>query len=48
MIAFLPGVFWGWIFARTNSLLAAAVSHFMIGGAGLFLLDVEGFVARLF
>lgn len=48
MIAFIPGVFWGWIFARTNSLLAASVSHFMIGGAGLFLLNIETFVDRLF
>ncbi len=47
LIAFLPGVFWGWIFARTNSLLAASVSHFMIGGAGLFLLDIENFVEAL-
>lgn len=47
IIAFLPGVFWGWIFARTNSLLAASASHFMIGGAGLFLLNIEGFVDAL-
>ncbi|MDZ4790860.1 MAG: cyclic nucleotide-binding domain-containing protein [Hyphomicrobiales bacterium] len=45
--AFLPGILWGWIFARTNSLLAASVSHFIIGGAGVFLLGVEEFVAVL-
>ncbi len=45
--AFIPGVLWGWIFARTNSLLAASVSHFVIGGAGVFLLGVEEFVAVL-
>ncbi len=45
--AFIPGVLWGWIFARTNSLLAASISHFVIGGAGVFLLGVEEFVAVL-
>ncbi len=45
--AFIPGLFWGWIFARTNSLLAASVSHFMIGGAGIFLFGIEEVVAKL-
>lgn len=48
LAAFIPGVFWGWIFARTNSLLAASVSHFMIGGAGLFLFDIESFFQAVF
>jgi membrane protease YdiL (CAAX protease family) len=47
MTAFVPGLFWGWIFARTNSLLAAAASHFMIGGAGIFLFGIEEVVKRL-
>lgn len=47
MTAFIPGLFWGWIFARTNSLLAAATSHFMIGGAGIFLFGIEDVVKRL-
>jgi CRP-like cAMP-binding protein len=46
--AFIPGLFWGWIFARTNSLLAASVSHFLIGGAGVFLFDMESFFEKLF
>jgi len=45
--AFVPGLFWGWIFARTNSLIAASASHFMIGGAGIFLFGIEDVVARL-
>lgn len=45
--AFVPGLFWGWIFARTNSLLAAAASHFMIGGAGIFLFGIEEVIAKL-
>ena len=47
LAAFIPGIFWGWIFARTNSLLAAATSHFLIGGAGIFLFGIEEFVATL-
>ena len=45
--AFIPGLFWGWIFARTNSLVAASASHFMIGGAGIFLFGIEEVVAKL-
>jgi len=47
LAAFLPGMLWGWIFARTNSLLAATVSHLLVGGAGMFLLGIEGVVSRL-
>ncbi len=47
MAAFLPGMLWGWIFARTNSLLAATASHLIIGGAGMFLFGIEGMVSRL-
>lgn len=47
LAAFIPGIFWGWIFARTNSLLAASVSHFAIGGAGIFLFGIEEFIATL-
>ncbi len=47
LASFIPGLFWGWIFLRTNSLLAASLSHLMIGGAGIFLFGIEEFVQRL-
>ena len=47
LAAFLPGMLWGWIFARTNSLLAATASHLLIGGAGMFVFGIEGMVSRL-
>jgi CRP-like cAMP-binding protein len=47
MAAFLPGMLWGWLFAKTNSLFAAAVSHLIVGGAGLFFLGIEGVISRL-
>ncbi|MFP4538367.1 MAG: Crp/Fnr family transcriptional regulator [Dichotomicrobium sp.] len=48
LASFLPGIFWGWLFARTHSLLAVSVSHVMIGGAGIFLFGVEDFLTALF
>jgi membrane protease YdiL (CAAX protease family) len=45
---FVPGLFWGWILARANSLLAVSLSHFLIGGAGIFLFGIEEFVQKLF
>ena len=47
LAAFIPGIFWGWIFARTNSLVAAATSHVLIGGAGIFLFGIEEFISIL-
>jgi len=45
--AFIPGLLWGWMFARTNSLIAVAASHFLIGGTSIYLLGIEGLVAKL-
>jgi CRP-like cAMP-binding protein/membrane protease YdiL (CAAX protease family) len=47
MAAFLPGILWGWLFAKTNSLLAATVSHIIVGGTGLFVFGIEGVISRL-
>jgi len=47
LAAFVPGILWGWIFLRTNSLLAASASHLVIGGAAIFLLGIEEFVQKL-
>lgn len=45
--ALLPGLFWGWLFARTKSLIAVAVSHILVGGSALFLFGMENFVRCL-
>ncbi len=39
--AFLPGLFWGWLFARQKSVLGAIASHIAIGVMGLFILGLE-------
>lgn len=47
LASFVPGIFWGWIFLRTNSLLAASLSHLMVGGTGIFLFGIQEFVQEL-
>jgi membrane protease YdiL (CAAX protease family)/CRP-like cAMP-binding protein len=47
LAAFLPGILWGWLFAKTNSLAAAALSHLIVGGAGIFIFGIEGVVSKL-
>ncbi len=47
LASFVPGLFWGWIFLRTNSLFAVSASHVLIGGASIFLFGIEEFVQKL-
>lgn len=47
LAAFLPGLLWGWLFAKTNSLLAATFSHLIVGSSALFIFGIEGVVAHL-
>ena len=41
VIVFIPGLFWGWLYSRHNSLIGVSISHMLIGWTGLFFLDVE-------
>lgn len=41
VIVFIPGLFWGWLYARNENLLGVSVSHLLIGWTGLFLLNAE-------
>lgn len=41
IIVFIPGLFWGWLYSRHNSLVGVSVSHLMIGWTGLFFLNLE-------
>ena len=43
IIVFVPGLFWGWLYSRHNSLVGVSVSHIMIGWTGLFFLNIEAF-----
>ena len=47
LLAFIPGLFWGWLFLRTNSWLGASLSHLFVGGAAIFLFGIEGLLQKL-
>lgn len=41
LAAFIPGLFWGWLFDRQRSLLGVAVSHALIGVWALFVIRMQ-------
>ncbi|ARK30482.1 CPBP family glutamic-type intramembrane protease [Halalkalibacter krulwichiae] len=44
LVAFLPGLFWGWLFARQQSIVGVSFSHMIIGIWVLFILGYTEFV----
>lgn len=38
---FLPGIFWGWLYAKQNSLIGVSVSHILIGVWAAFIIGFE-------
>lgn len=38
---FIPGIFWGWLYAKQNSLIGVSVSHILIGVWGAFIIGFE-------
>jgi CRP-like cAMP-binding protein len=40
--SFIGGLFWGWVFNRQNSLVGVSVSHFLVGGAAIYVLGLRG------
>ncbi|MDT8861050.1 cyclic nucleotide-binding domain-containing protein [Alkalihalobacillus sp. MEB130] len=43
--AFLPGLYWGWMFARQRSIVGVSISHMMIG---IWVIFILGFTEFLF
>lgn len=41
LLAFLPGLFWGWMFSRRRNLAGPTLSHFVVGGFVFFVLGVS-------
>ncbi len=40
-LAFVPGVFWGWLFARRPNILGVTLSHIVVGGFVFFIMGVN-------
>ncbi|KAB8028106.1 cyclic nucleotide-binding domain-containing protein [Fluviispira multicolorata] len=38
---FIPGIFWGWLYAKQNSLIGVSFSHILIGVWGAFIIGFE-------
>jgi hypothetical protein len=38
---FIPGIFWGWLYAKQNSLIGVSVSHILIGVWAAFIIGFE-------
>lgn len=44
LAAFVPGLFWGWLFSRQRSLVGVAVSHTLIGVWALYVVGIQDLV----
>ncbi len=40
-LVFLPGIFWGWLYSRTNNFLAPFISHALVGYWALFVVGIQ-------
>ena len=41
VIVFIPGLFWGWLYARQGNLIGVSISHLFVGWTALFFLNLE-------
>ncbi len=37
----LPGLFWGWMYARNKTLIGVSISHLIVGGMAFFVFDIK-------
>jgi CRP-like cAMP-binding protein len=44
LVTFLPGLFWGWLYARHGTLIGVSVSHILLGLWTVFVVGIEGVV----
>jgi CRP-like cAMP-binding protein len=44
LVTFLPGLFWGWLYARHGTLVGVSVSHVILGLWTVFAVGIEGIV----
>ncbi|WP_102345101.1 CPBP family glutamic-type intramembrane protease [Bacillus sp. Marseille-P3661] len=48
LLTFIPGLFWGWMYARQQSLLGAAFSHVLVGVWIFFIIGIDKIWNALF
>lgn len=41
---FIPGIFWGWLYARQNSLIGVSVSHCLVGVWAAFIVGFQNII----
>lgn len=44
VFSFIPGIFWGWLYARQRSLVGVSLSHIMLGVWAVFIVGFENMV----
>ncbi|WP_404802349.1 CPBP family glutamic-type intramembrane protease [Bacillus shivajii] len=44
LTAFIPGLFWGWMYTRQKSIIGVSISHMLIGIWVLFILGFTQFI----
>jgi membrane protease YdiL (CAAX protease family) len=42
--AFIPGLFWGWLYARQKTLVGVSVSHILIGVWAVFIVGFQNMI----
>ena len=47
LLVLIPGIFWGWLYARQKSLVGVSISHIFIGVWMVFIVGFEQLIARL-
>ena len=48
IIAFIPGMFWGFLYAKQKSLLGVCISHILLGVWCLFVINIQGILKPFF
>jgi membrane protease YdiL (CAAX protease family) len=46
LAVFLPGIFWGWMFAKQRSIIGVTVSHILVGIWGIFALGLTAMISK--
>lgn len=46
LIVFIPGLFWGYLYARQSTLVGPTISHMLIGVFFIYFLGIEGIIAK--